>query len=325
MKKKLVIISLIVIFIIAVSILGFYAYTNYRDSQISLINKSIEVEYGEIYSPNIRELIDFEKYNFIDVDKINLENKMIVNEEKGYSDVGEYSIHVYYKDLELIQKVIVKDSISPNIEVKETIELPYNTDLNNYDFNNYIKVTDLSETKEYSIDFSKVNKEKAGEYTAIIEVEDIYDNKSQKEFKIIIQEKEEEIISNEIPSTSETKITSNQNNSSKNNSNAQNTNKKSTASNNNNSSSQTSAGGQTTSQTTNDNTNNTQTSQSNVAYWCVDGGSHHIAGDGPNEHGYYKTWDSANQAFKEYTKDWDSCNYKVDVCACGLYYFWAVK
>lgn len=327
MKKKIVIISLIAIFIIVASIFGFYIYLNYRDSQISLINENIEIEYGERYDLSIKDLIDLDKYNFIDLDKVSFKNEMVINEEKGYSDVGEYTIHIYYKDLELIQNVIVKDSISPEIKINEKVELPYNTDLENYNFEDYIKVKDLSETKEYKIDFSNVNKEVAGEYVATIEVEDIYENKSKKEFKIIIQEKQEEIINEEIPSTNKSKINSNQDNSSKNNTDAQKANKASKTNNNNNSSSQTSTSSQTTtSQTTkNNNQSNTQTTQSNTAYWCVDGGNHHIAGDGANEHGYYKTWDSANEAFIQYTKDWDSCHYKIDVCACGLYYFWAIK
>lgn len=62
-----------------------------------------------------------------------------------------------------------------------------------------------------------------------------------------------------------------------------------------------------------------------LAYWCIEGGTHHIAGDGANEHGYYSSWDSAYQAFEEYTKNWASCQYKIDQCACGKYYFWAIK
>lgn len=58
-------------------------------------------------------------------------------------------------------------------------------------------------------------------------------------------------------------------------------------------------------------------------YWCVDGGTHHIAGDAPNEHGYYSSWDEAYSALEEYTKNLTtSYNYKVNSCACGLYYFW---
>ncbi len=51
----------------------------------------------------------------------------------------------------------------------------------------------------------------------------------------------------------------------------------------------------------------------------------HIYGDGANEHGYYKTWDEAFKAYEDYTKGWDSTQFKVDQCACGLYYFWVIK
>ena len=59
--------------------------------------------------------------------------------------------------------------------------------------------------------------------------------------------------------------------------------------------------------------------------YCVDGGKIHIYGDGANEHGYYKTWDEAFSAYEEYTKGWESTQFKVDQCACGLYYFWVIK
>lgn len=315
MKKKIVIISLILIFIIIVSVSGFYIYLNYRDLQISLINDNVTIEYGETYEPSIDNLIDTSKYNFININKINIKNEIVNEEEKNYPKVGEYFIHIYYKNIDLLQKVEVKDSISPEVTVTEKIELPYNTDLENYNFKDNIKIKDLSETKEYNIDFSNVNKEVAGEYTAIIEVKDIYENTTKKEFKIIIQEKIEESITKEIPSnntSNEQKTTSNQTKA-QNNKKTQNSNK--TSATNNNSSSQTSSNNQ---------AGSTETT-TNTAYWCVEGGNHHLAGDGANEHGYYNSWEAANQAFKEYTKNWDSCQYKVDVCACGKYYFWAVK
>lgn len=62
-----------------------------------------------------------------------------------------------------------------------------------------------------------------------------------------------------------------------------------------------------------------------LEYWCVGGGTHHIAGDRENEHGYYSSWDEANRAFEEYTKGWSSVQYKIDTCSCGKYYFWAIK
>lgn len=62
-----------------------------------------------------------------------------------------------------------------------------------------------------------------------------------------------------------------------------------------------------------------------LEYWCVAGGSHHVAGDGENEHGYYNTWDEAYNAFLNHTAAWSSSQYKVSCCSCGLYYFWAIQ
>ena len=59
--------------------------------------------------------------------------------------------------------------------------------------------------------------------------------------------------------------------------------------------------------------------------WCAEGGTHHIAGDGANEHGYYSSWNEAQIAFENYTKGWPSVQYKISQCLCGKYYFWAIK
>lgn len=69
----------------------------------------------------------------------------------------------------------------------------------------------------------------------------------------------------------------------------------------------------------------TEPTQSDLSYWCMEGGSHHVLGDGANEHGYYSSWDEANNACMSYTKGWTSMQYKINECACGLYYFWAIQ
>ena len=65
--------------------------------------------------------------------------------------------------------------------------------------------------------------------------------------------------------------------------------------------------------------------QSQTSYWCVEGGTHHLAGDEENEHGYYQTWEEAFKAYEDYTIGWDSTQFKVDHCPCGLYYFWVTR
>ena len=62
-----------------------------------------------------------------------------------------------------------------------------------------------------------------------------------------------------------------------------------------------------------------------LSYWCVEGGSHHVMGDGANEHGYYNSWAEAEQAFQTFTAGWNSLQYKIEQCACGKYYFWSIQ
>ena len=62
-----------------------------------------------------------------------------------------------------------------------------------------------------------------------------------------------------------------------------------------------------------------------LTYWCVEGGSHHVLGDGANEHGYYSSWAEAESACNQYMQGWLSEQHKIDQCACGLYYFWAIQ
>ena len=70
---------------------------------------------------------------------------------------------------------------------------------------------------------------------------------------------------------------------------------------------------------------NQTTQKQEKSIYCIDGGKVHIAGDGENEHGYYKTYDEAFKAYEEYVKDWDYAHYKINQCFCGLYYFCATK
>ena len=322
MKKKIIIIGLTIIFIAIICVISIYLYFYHRNLRICLINESVEIEYGENYNPTIEDLIDLTEIDFIDAKKVNINNEIQYN-DKGYIEVGQYNIFIYYKNIELVQIVEVKDTTAPEIIIDEIIKLPYNTNLDDYDFTQYIQITDLSETEDYSIDFSNVNVEIAGEYIAIIEVKDIYENKAQKEFTIIIQENIDDTTTDEteeISTSSQTTTNNSQSNNSSSTAQSSNT----TTSN----SSQTTTSTTQSSSTTSSSeiTANDETTTSNdLSYWCIGGGSTHVAGDGENEHGYYSTWDEAYQAFLNYTSSWSSVQFKISQCACGLYYFWAIQ
>lgn len=194
MKKKICL--LLLFLLLFIFILGgftlFYAYK--IDSKISLKEDNITIEYGNTYNPTIEELIDYPNSKFISIDDFKLDNNIENEEGKSYPATGEYEIKVYYKDKIFIQKVFIIDTVAPEISMINVIEIPYNTDLSTYNFNELVKVSDLSEVNDYKINFDNVNSAISGEYVAKIMVDDVYSNKSEKEFKIKVQEKQEESI-----------------------------------------------------------------------------------------------------------------------------------
>ena len=192
MKKKVFISFIILLLIVLIFSVVYLIYIEKRDSKVSLKKEYISVEYGNTYSPNIDELIDLSKYNFINKENIRIENNIQNENEKDYPAVGEYEINVYYKNKCLKQNIKVIDTIKPELSIKDNIEIPFNTDLNSYNFKELVNVADLSQVKDCYFDFSNVNPDVSGEYIAKVSVEDIYSNKTEKEFKIIVQEKKNE-------------------------------------------------------------------------------------------------------------------------------------
>ena len=55
---------------------------------------------------------------------------------------------------------------------------------------------------------------------------------------------------------------------------------------------------------------------------CYEGGSKHVAGTGPYEHGYYNTYKEAWNALTVFMEDMISGNYYIDECACGKFFFY---
>lgn len=205
MKKKVLISFIIILFLVMICGIIFMIFLNERESQITLIQDKVIIEYGKTYNPNIEELIDLSKYDFIDSKEVRIENNIENEKDKDYPAVGEYEINVYYKKKKLQQRIEVKDTVAPELSIKDSIEIPFNIDLSTYNLKELVSISDLSEVKDYNINFDNVNSSVSGEYVATITVEDIYSNKTEKELKVIIKEKEEKNIDN-VNSDTQTNI-----------------------------------------------------------------------------------------------------------------------
>lgn len=192
MKKKVCIGLIVILFLVIILAITFMLFLEKRDNEISLIKDNVVIEYGNAYNPEVDELIDLSKYNFINQQEIRIETNIENEKDKDYPKVGEYEINVYYKKKILKQKIEVKDTTAPELSVKDNIEIPFGTDLSTFDFKNYIVASDLSELKDYAIDLSKIDSNASGEYETVVAIEDIYGNKTEKNIKIKILEKMEE-------------------------------------------------------------------------------------------------------------------------------------
>lgn len=171
--------------LVAVSV-GTVAY-KMNTNTLKLINEAVEVEYGQTYNPSLKEIVkDYKKYNNKD---LKLENNIKNEEGKEYPRVGKYEIKVLYKKQEVTQNVEIKDTTKPELTKPENIEILQGTDLSTFDFKSLLSATDLSELKDYKIDYSKVDANTVGEYEASVSIQDKYENKTQDTVKVTIIEK----------------------------------------------------------------------------------------------------------------------------------------
>lgn len=324
MRKKMLISFIIIICLLIIFGIILILYKEKMDNDISLIEEDKIIEYGNIYNPNIDALIELSKYKYINLEKIRIESNIENEKDKNYPSVGDYEISIYYKKRVLTQKVHVIDTTAPAITIQENIELDYNTDLTTVDFKNYITISDLSNVKDYVIDFSNVDANVSGEYGAVISIEDIYGNKTEKHFKIKILEKVEEIAQEkkeEKVSTETKKDKSKNNNSSSKIINSTKTQETDSINNSNNQKDNNITKKENINTTNNINEEKTDTNNKKTLF-CVEGGIQHMLGTGPNEHGYYSTWEAAEEVLKEKMKNSSSGNYYIDQCYCELYYYY---
>lgn len=171
-----------------------------NDKTLQLNKETVEVEYGKTYNPSLKEIVkDYGDFNSKD---LKLESTIKNEEGKEYPSVGKYEVKVTYKKQEVTQKVEVKDTTKPELTVPENIEILQGTDLSTFDFKSLLNATDLSELKDYEIDYSKVDANTVGEYEVNVSIQDKYENKTDAKVKATVIEKptinDDEVVVQEV-------------------------------------------------------------------------------------------------------------------------------
>lgn len=193
-KKKTIIIGVVIgIVVILISFLG---YSIYSQSQWSVRQDTITIEYGTPYEPNIAALVDTNKYSFITFESTKISGNLVNEKERSYPAVGNYELIINYSgnvnilgisipvSSEKSVELTVKDTTSPTVTPPDKIEIIVGTDFDMKDYLYLFKIDDYSETKDMVYDTSNVNTSVIGTYNVDAMVEDIYGN--QTEFQIPI-------------------------------------------------------------------------------------------------------------------------------------------
>ena len=183
MKKKFIGVIGIVI---AVIVGGIYYLTREEKIELSLKNKKeILVEYGNTVQYSFDDLIQTKDIDRDKLKEIKKETKITDNlkneDQKDYPAIGNYTINIKYQDQKLKKKVIVKDTTAPVFN--EINEVSFEEGTENYDFNQEIKATDLSNI-DLQYDLSSLDINKAGDYQIKVFAKDSSGNQAEKEITV---------------------------------------------------------------------------------------------------------------------------------------------
>lgn len=143
-KKSKVIISVVsILIVLAIIISSCFIWQN--SQAIKLITNTKTIEYGEIYTPNLKDFVEEKKLN----DKYSIDGNIPNEEGKEYPAIGEYKFIV--KKNKQGQEVVlkVKDTVAPAFaeDIVTTISTVVNTPLDDVTAQYKDKVTDLDDIK----------------------------------------------------------------------------------------------------------------------------------------------------------------------------------
>ncbi len=194
MKKKILLcIFLSILILLSLSILAFLIHS------VSISKHNLTFEYGQEIRIKEKDIFTSPIISPRDV-KADI-SALPLEKGKNYPKIGTYSIPTSYYAGPIAKsetiKITIKDTKKPVfIKYKETLTIEQGNE--EYDFLSSFKASDLSKTT-LSIDTGKIDFQKPGTYTAVVQAIDNSHNKTELKVKVIVKEKTKQIINEKKP------------------------------------------------------------------------------------------------------------------------------
>ena len=183
-KKTKIIISIVsIVIVLAIIISSCFIWQN--SQAIKLIANTKTIEYGEIYTPNLKDFVEEKKLN----DKYSIDGNIPNEMGKEYPAIGEYKLTVK-KNKESQEVVLkVKDTVAPAFaeDIVTTISTVVNTPLDDVTDQYKDKVTDLDDIK-VTVNGANINYGVVGEYKSELIATDESGNTSKKQITVTVTE-----------------------------------------------------------------------------------------------------------------------------------------
>lgn len=157
-----------------------------RNPKLELKTNKVNVEYGTTYKPKLKDIV--KNYKDFNKDDLEIINKIPNEKDKTYPAVGKYTITVKYKKKSLKQRIIVKDTKSPEFVLPANMELIQGTGFNTFDYDSLKSLLNIRDFSEVSIeiDTSKIDINTPGQYDLNVTVKDKYNNETKKTGKVTV-------------------------------------------------------------------------------------------------------------------------------------------
>lgn len=181
-KKTKIIISIVsIVIVLAIIISSCFIWQN---QNIKLVSNTKTIEYGEIYTPNLKDFVEEKNIKNYSIDG-NIPNE----EGKEYPAIGEYKL-IVKKNKESQEVVLkVKDTVAPTFaeDIVTTISTVVNTPLDDVTDQYKDKVTDLDDIK-VTVNGANINYGVVGEYKSELIATDESGNTSKKQITVTVTE-----------------------------------------------------------------------------------------------------------------------------------------